>query len=631
VTTPALRKGLLIPRLSQANRLAMTAPAQGIIVYQTDGTSTGGAGTGFWYNQGTSAAPKWLRLTDSSGISYDPTTGLQVGPGPVAGPGPFSAGTPGGPTPTTYYPYRGSWEDMRVLFLYRASNLLAAGLHAGPITQMEFNVAAKSSTAPYMGYTIQIGQTAATTVPTAFPAAGTLTTVHTSNYTTTAGWNAHPFGAGTFTWDGTSNILVQICYNNSAATVSDLPYLVNVGYVAGFGVTDNGVTGCSMTTATNAGGDVAPNTSLPVTRFTQTAVSYTLPPVAGTAGQVLTQQFDGTVDFQDPQWTQNGTSLHTTIPASNVGIGLTAPANRFDLQLQARIGTHATGRAFYATGDVGAADTGFEFRHSNGTQGIGLGYNTIYAAGSNTDQDLNLLPKGTGIVGVSSEIHMQNASNVVRRSNRTLATTDQFDSGTLDGIHIANNEVEEGGFWANGNYAAIYSPGDNDLVKFMDEDFFNNAGTVYDNGAMKARIDGAGQYFQVSDALAKHDIKPIADGLRKLVSLSGYTYAFNLAPKEIEKGQQPLQAAGVLAQEVEKVLPEAVSQHAGHYMVNYAALTPLFIQAIKEQQAQLETLKAQNASLTTQVAAQQADHAALLALQAQLAQLQQALIAPVSR
>ncbi len=84
---------------------------------------------------------------------------------------------------------------------------------------------------------------------------------------------------------------------------------------------------------------------------------------------------------------------------NNVGIGLYTPNNKFDLASAARSGTHATALPFYATGTVAAGSpgsVGFEFRHSNGTQGIGLGYNTIYAAGSNANQDLGLASRALG-------------------------------------------------------------------------------------------------------------------------------------------------------------------------------------------------------------------------------------------
>jgi hypothetical protein len=68
----------------------------------------------------------------------------------------------------------------------------------------------------------------------------------------------------------------------------------------------------------------------------------------------------------------------------------------------ARSGTHGTGRTLYVTGDFSEAGNGAEFRHSNGTQGVGIGYNSLYAAGSNTDQPLNLMPKGNSGVGIGT-------------------------------------------------------------------------------------------------------------------------------------------------------------------------------------------------------------------------------------
>jgi hypothetical protein len=87
----------------------------------------------------------------------------------------------------------------------------------------------------------------------------------------------------------------------------------------------------------------------------------------------------------------------------DVGIGISNPTNRVDIVGGvARTGTHGTGLPFYVTGTVGSGSAGFEFRHDNGTQGIGLGYNTIYATGSNATQDLGLSSKSTGNLNFST-------------------------------------------------------------------------------------------------------------------------------------------------------------------------------------------------------------------------------------
>jgi len=84
----------------------------------------------------------------------------------------------------------------------------------------------------------------------------------------------------------------------------------------------------------------------------------------------------------------------------NVGVGTTSPRASLDVQQGNRTDTHpAAVKGLYVTGDF-SPDSGVEFRHSNGTQGIGFGYNTIYATGGNGNQDLNLKPRGNGTVNI---------------------------------------------------------------------------------------------------------------------------------------------------------------------------------------------------------------------------------------
>ncbi|MEM0993918.1 MAG: hypothetical protein AAGI49_12845, partial [Bacteroidota bacterium] len=49
-------KGFLTPRMTEAQRDAILTPATGLLIYQTDGI------TGFYYNEGTPAAPAWKRM-----------------------------------------------------------------------------------------------------------------------------------------------------------------------------------------------------------------------------------------------------------------------------------------------------------------------------------------------------------------------------------------------------------------------------------------------------------------------------------------------------------------------------------------------------------------------------------------
>lgn len=55
-------KGVLVTKMTQAQRTAISTPAVGLLVFQTDAT------TGFYYNAGTEGTPSWIRISTVSGI-----------------------------------------------------------------------------------------------------------------------------------------------------------------------------------------------------------------------------------------------------------------------------------------------------------------------------------------------------------------------------------------------------------------------------------------------------------------------------------------------------------------------------------------------------------------------------------
>ncbi len=131
----------------------------------------------------------------------------------------------------------------------------------------------------------------------------------------------------------------------------------------------------------------------------------------------------------------------------NVGIGTTAPVARLDVQQITRSGTHPTAiKGLYVTGEFGGDSDGVEFRHSNGSQGIGFGFNTIYAAGSNANQDLGLKPRGTGVVRVSSSIQVTGAitpSTGSTSSTGIMFPTDPF-GGSGDSAWVRYHNTRGG-------------------------------------------------------------------------------------------------------------------------------------------------------------------------------------------
>lgn len=78
----ATDKGFLLPRMTAAQRTAISLPANGLVVYQTDGVS------GFYVNTGTAASPVWSRVNmdwvkTGNDLSY--TTGNISTTGSISG------------------------------------------------------------------------------------------------------------------------------------------------------------------------------------------------------------------------------------------------------------------------------------------------------------------------------------------------------------------------------------------------------------------------------------------------------------------------------------------------------------------------------------------------------------------
>tara|TARA_R100001443_G_C3333152_1_gene172768 strand:+ start:82 stop:732 length:651 start_codon:yes stop_codon:yes gene_type:complete len=93
--------------------------------------------------------------------------------------------------------------------------------------------------------------------------------------------------------------------------------------------------------------------------------------------------------------------------------------------------------------------------------------------------------------------------------------------------------------------------------------------------------------FNSSDTRLKNDIYPIQEPLDKVNKIGGYTFEWN-SRQQIHKGKD----VGVLAQEVEEILPEVVvTRGDGYKAVNYEKIVPLLIESIKELKKKVEDIE----------------------------------------
>jgi hypothetical protein len=109
--------------------------------------------------------------------------------------------------------------------------------------------------------------------------------------------------------------------------------------------------------------------------------------------------------------------------------------------------------------------------------------------------------------------------------------------------------------------------------------------------AVAGRIDASNDVvaFSTSDKRFKENIQPIKNALDKLDKIGGYTFDWN---DQVEIHGYEGHDVGVIAQEIESVLPEVVTtKFNGYKGVKYEKIVPLLVEAIKELSAQVEELR----------------------------------------
>jgi len=209
---------------------------------------------------------------------FDMVTVMATPPAPSPVAGNVTIGT--GTNTSCGYPYYTLYEDARTQLLYTAADIMAGGGVAGNISALGFNIVSRNAT-PMSGFNIRVQQTAATSIATWVTAGWT--TVYTGTYTVPAtGWQMINFTTP-FNWNGTSNVLVEICWNNTIWSGNSTVYNA-------YGATTNvvnyhtdGDAGCSLTSTSTS-------YYYPNIRFTMAMAATGFGHLTG----VLTSSLDGT-------------------------------------------------------------------------------------------------------------------------------------------------------------------------------------------------------------------------------------------------------------------------------------------------------------------------------------------------
>ena len=143
-----------------------------------------------------------------------------------------------------------------------------------------------------------------------------------------------------------------------------------------------------------------------------------------------------------------------------------------------------------------------------------------------------------------------------------------------------DNRTIGGAGWEQSGTIVYYNGGNVGIGSATPSQKLYVAGNMQATGAVYG-----GAFYYSSDRNLKTNIQPISNALDKVQQLQGVTFDWK------EDGSS---SVGLIAQDVEEVFPELVHTDAeGKKSVEYANLVAVLIEAVKEQQKEIDELKAQ--------------------------------------
>ena len=342
-------------------------------------------------------------------------------------------------TNTSYPAPYGNWyQGAKHQMIIRATELNAAGMTAGNISSLAFNVATANGTA-LSSFSIAIGSTTKSSwTPFSDDFETGLTTVFTStSYTETIGWNVHNFSTP-FYWDGVSNLVVETCFNNGAFSNNASTYFSSTSYTSVMYLRRDDNTVCSTINNFNFNGSVdrpniqfewqAPNVP-PVTDFTASSV-------ASCSGQI--SFFDESTgspttwlwDFGDGNTSALQNPSHTYTSSGTYSVELTS-TNQFGNHTETKINYIVVNLS--ASTPIAASCTPVT---QNGSLGFGItnvSFNTINESTGDASEGYldNTCSQTTVYAGQSYPITIQHAQPTI---HNCVAWIDYNNDGVFDDL-----------------------------------------------------------------------------------------------------------------------------------------------------------------------------------------------------
>ncbi len=635
-------KGLLIPRLTAAQKIAIDTPVNGLLIYQTD------AAPGFYFYNGTG----WTNISNGSAffivsplnnsIVYRDMTG-SYGKNFLLNADSINydnSGPPGSPQPKLFFvPGRqgafragtvtnSNWNsdsmgnasfaagyNSKATGTYSTAagyNSVASG-HAA--TAFGYQALASGNTATAMGDNTVASGSYAVAIGNNNSATGTSATALGEN-TMASGAQALTGGSGTiasgtaavaFGEETTAGGPAAFAVGNAVTASGDASFAAGSAAVAsghyavalGAGAQAAGLSSFATGFNAKATGIITTafgfDTEASGTKATAIGDMSKASGIGATAMGGLTFASGGYATAMGYQTMASGSFAMAT------GSGSTASglvASTFGLSTRASgLAATATGNATSAAGN--SSFTAGELTRTKSFAEMAIGYynDTLVAAdGALFKADSNrvfTIGIGASATTRKTALVVQQNGNVglgVRRPEALLHINGDVkinDNNEIElGAGVVGKQVDAGKI----GYA-IFTPATLDIVGAGNTQALRKIKFWAEGGTTFTGVVNAPAFNVTSDARFKTNIRPLAQPLQLLQRLQGVSYYFDTKKFPGLAFPQQLQY-GFLAQEVEQVLPQAVHTGSdGYKSVNYTALIPLLTEGIKALQQQVEVLQ----------------------------------------
>jgi hypothetical protein len=281
--------------------------------------------------------------------------------------------------------------------------------------------------------------------------------------------------------------------------------------------------------------------------------------------------------------------------SGDVGVGTTSPKSIGNYKF---VTTNATTGSGYST-QVNGTEAGNFYANTGGTvvqenRNLGLSFET------NSTERMRVSSGGNVGIGITTPDALLSLGTSI--SNKKLFVYE--DGSGAYGFGIASGEMRQFAATSNALTFGHYALGSNTFTERMRMSASGGLGVGTSTNSGAGDINATGNITAFfSDKRLKNVSGKIENALDKVNSLSGVYYTMNDVAKANGYDSDETQV-GVLAQEIEAVLPEIVkaapfdldehgnSKSGENYKtVQYEKLVPLLIEAIKELKAEVDALK----------------------------------------